>query len=315
MKPLSTLLLASASWMLFSCAKKDELSDHLADALSSPGKQVSGVNKPGDLDYTVMPASAFSKHHPVLLKAEYMRCQKRGNNDNATILYNDKKTKPDAEFVTRDPRRGGRRVITYAIGNAYTRDFGVSKQAVNNAIDRAMNNWSESSCSRLIFKKVTNEESIGYVASQIGFGGWPTNIADLQHAGFLPRGFFDALTPDGGSFVLAVTFTFVYFGDDGLPTDIDHNGVNDVAFRETYYNDNFNWRNSQNTDYDIESVALHETGHALGLSHFGTGYQLRNGDIRFRPRAVMNAVYVGSMRHLQREDKSFQCSIWNDWNQ
>ena len=43
--------------------------------------------------------------------------------------------------------------------------------------------------------------------------------------------------------VLGVTFTFVWVDDvTGEPSDMDGNGRDDVAFREMYYNNNFDSR-------------------------------------------------------------------------
>lgn len=302
MKPFSLATsLVSACLLLAGCTKND---------LVQPEKS---LVLPGAVTYSSLPASAFTKHKPGLLKAEFMTSG-RSKSEGMTILYNDKKTRPDAEFVTIDPRRGASKMITYAVGDLLTSDFGVSHDAVNGAIDRAMQSWSRSSRNRIQFQKVYTTENLGYVSSALGFGGYAENIADIQHAGFLPGDFFSLLTPGGGDFILAVTFTFIYFDENGLPTDIDQNGVNDVAFRETYYNDNFNWRISHSVDFDIESVALHESGHALGLSHFGKGVLCKDGKIRFNPRAVMNAVYVNAMRQPKEEDRNFLWSIWKNWN-
>ncbi len=306
MKSLSAChLLATACVLLSACSKNDQALEQVSAKTKARNTKTS---------YTDLPARVFAGHKAALLKAEYMCKKGRDRFDGATILYNDRKTKPDAEFVSRDPRRGCRRVITYAIGQNCTRDFGVSRQSVHNAIDRAMETWSRTCCTHIQFQKQANREQIGYVSSLLGFGGNETNKADLQHAGFLPGEFFDVLTPDGGNFILAVTFTFIFFDENGMPTDIDNDGVNDAAFRETYYNDRFNWRISLQNDYDIESVALHEAGHSLGLSHFGKGIQLKNGKIIFTPRAVMNAVYVNALREPTKEDRSFLCSVWYDWN-
>ena len=93
-----------------------------------------------------------------------------------------------------------------------------------------------------------------------GASGSPFIFADLTHGGWLPKAFFDALTAGGGSFIIGVTFTFVFTvgPPTNTPTDIDGNGKLDVAFREIYYNDNFSWADDGATNVDVESVALHE---------------------------------------------------------
>lgn len=293
--------LVSACVLLAGCSKNDVVTPENSLVL------------PTAATYSTLPKSVYATHKPGLLKAEFLTSG-RSKSEGMTILYNDKKTKPDAEFVAIDPRRGASKMLTYAVGDVLTTDFGITHDAVNNAIDRAMQSWSKVSHNKIQLQKIYTTENLGYVSGALGFGGYGQNIADIQHAGFLPADFFNLLTPGGGDFILAVTFTFIYFDENGLPTDIDQNGFNDVAFRETYYNDNFNWRNSNSLDYDIETVALHETGHALGLSHFGKGILCKDGKVRFNPRAVMNAVYVDALRQPKEEDRSFLWSVWKNWN-
>jgi hypothetical protein len=130
-------------------------------------------------------------------------------------------------------------------------------------------------------------------------GGTPGSpIADITHAGWLNPPFFNAIAPNGANFILGVTFTFIFTGQNNAPTDIDHNGLADVAFREIYYNRGFAWgtNGASNNNVDVESVATHESGHAFGLGHFGKVFLTKKGstiaDIKYAPRAVMNAVYV-----------------------
>ncbi len=61
-----------------------------------------------------------------------------------------------------------------------------------------------------------------------------TPFADITHAGWLPATFFNAIAPNGASFIPGVTFTFTFIDGGGNPTDIDGNRRADVAFREIY---------------------------------------------------------------------------------
>jgi len=302
MKPFNLVLsFASVCLILAGCSKSDTIAPKNSLTIQE------------GIPYSSMPKTAFVAHKPGLYKAEFLTSN-QSKREGMTIVYNYKKPRPDAEFVSIDPRRGASKLLTYAIGAELTKDFNVSGGAVHSAIDKAVKSWVKASRNKLQMQQVFTTENLGYVSGQLGFGGYESNIADIQHAGFLPGDFFNILTPGGGDFVLAVTFTFIYFDENGLPTDIDNNNLNDVAFRETYYNDNFNWRNSTSRDYDIETVALHETGHALGLSHFGKGLLCKDGKIHFTPRAVMNAVYVNPLRQPKEEDRTFLWSIWKNWN-
>jgi hypothetical protein len=155
---------------------------------------------------------------------------------------------------------------------------------------------------------------LGYVQWALGFGGIPGWVADITHAGWQPAPFFDLIEPGGSSFILGVTFTFVFVDDAGVPTDIDGNGRLDVAFREIYYNDAFPWGINTDWPIDVETVALHETGHGLSQGHFGKLFRTdENGWLHFAPRALMNAGYTGIQQTLSGTDIAGHCSIWAAW--
>jgi hypothetical protein len=66
--------------------------------------------------------------------------------------------------------------------------------------------------------------------------------------------------------VLADTVTF-FFRVNGQPSDINHDGFMDPAFAETYYNDDFAWAITPTSQaFDVLTVALHESGHALAAT-------------------------------------------------
>ena len=131
--------------------------------------------------------------------------------------------------------------------------------------------------------------------------------ADIVHAGWVPAGIFP---PN----VIAVTFTFIFVDGAGNPTDIDNNQRGDVAWREIYYNDQFVWR--INGDIDVETVALHESGHGLSQDHVGKLFQtISNTEFHFAPRAVMNAGYTGVQQVLTASDNAGHCANWGSWPQ
>lgn len=143
--------------------------------------------------------------------------------------------------------------------------------------------------------------------------------ADVIVGGWLPREYFDCLVPDpagpGGDFILGVTWTFS-FG-----TDANNDGYVDTALKEQYYNEAFDWVTSGASFLnfaliDIESVAVHENGHAADLGHFGgPPPPLRlhpNGRI-FSPEAVMNPAYAGGeKRSLLPIDEAGYHTLWAD---
>lgn len=182
------------------------------------------------------------------------------------------------------------------------------------AIDRAMQTWDGVKCSTLGLFRVPSDPSIstGFVSALFGFGGSFDYVADLVHAGWLPADFFDLLAPDGSEFILGVTFTIIFTDDDGNPVDTDGNGKVDVAWREIYYNDAFLWADGNH--YDVETIALHESGHGLSQAHFGKAFTTNsNGKLHFAPRAVMNAAYSGIQTEIKGSDNGGHCSNWASW--
>ncbi len=63
----------------------------------------------------------------------------------------------------------------------------------------------------------------------------------------------------------------------------------------------------------------HETGHALGLGHFGKVFVTKHAaadgiqiaDIKYAPYAIMNAIYVTGRNEIAGTDHSSFCQIWS----
>jgi hypothetical protein len=181
------------------------------------------------------------------------------------------------------------------------------------AIDRAMQTWDDVTCSDLgMFKVPSQPGSTGFVSALFGYGGSFEYFADVLHAGWLPASFFDLLATDGSTFILAVTFTIIFTDELGNPVDTDNNGKIDVAWREIYYNDAFEWADGDT--YDVETIALHEAGHGLSQGHFGQAFRTdKNNKLHFAPRAVMNAAYSGIQTEIRASDNGGHCSNWASW--
>ena len=103
-------------------------------------------------------------------------------------------------------------------------------------------------------------------------------------------------------------------------TDIDNNGRADTAFREIYYDPFVGffgpprvWADDGVSNIDVETVALHEIGHGLSQAHFGKVFFDNKGNLKFAPKAVMNAVYVGPQRTLLGTDGGGHCANWANW--
>lgn len=245
-----------------------------------------------------------------LSKIEYYGADGAGN----TVLFNDRGNKQlDADFVPEDIRRGGFSDIAYGLdGTEGATTSGLSQTQTDDAILRAMNTWDNISCSKglELTNLGTTPFDLGYVEALVtngaeGFFGF----TDIMHSGFNTTVTDAVFGP--GSNVLGVTFTFVW--TDGIePTDIDNNGKDDVAFRDIYYNDAFFWADGSNID--VETVALHETGHGLSQAHFGKLFISGGNDkFHFSPRAVMNAGYTGVQTNIGKTDQAGHCSNWGSW--
>lgn len=185
------------------------------------------------------------------------------------------------------------------------------------AIDRAMATWRADSCLETtdIVKRADGGTDPDIFDSFYGFGrfGDPF-LADITNAGWLPRAFFEAVFgPGGGRGVLAFSVTFIFTDDDGVPTDINGDNYLDTALNEVYYNDTFGDRRDDRAGnpwginialpgIDVETVALHENGHSLGLGHVGPP-----------PVAVMNPVYAGIRHTPFAADDAGMCAVWSSW--
>jgi hypothetical protein len=245
-----------------------------------------------------------------LEKMEYYTADGAGN----TVFFNDRGNKQlGSDYVPNDPRNAlpGTAVPYLIDGTQLTTASGLNTLAPLNTVRET---WSNVTCSSGLEVQdlgVTPTD-VGFVSNIFfGFGGsngfFPGVIVQ---AGMLPSAFFDALAPGGGNGILGVCFTLVW------NEDINNDGKGDVAIKEIYYNNGFNWQDrvATGTGFDFETVALHETGHALSQAHFGKVSRTEsNGKVHFSPRAVMNAGYSGTNRVIEKTDEAGHCSNWGNW--
>eukprot|EP01083_Nonionella_stella_P265133 898489_1 len=101
----------------------------------------------------------------------------------------------------------------------------------------------------------------------------------------------------------AVTVLFDY------NDEIMYENEGEIAFAEIYFNDDFSWdilEESVPNVYDVETVALHELGHALSQSHFHpSGKSISE--------VVMTPVYFGVNHDLHGVDIGAHCAKWAQW--
>ncbi len=252
-----------------------------------------------------------SKEGFAILMAEYFTSGE-GDEMGRTVIFSNRGNKQlSADFVPNPSLSldGSTDISYYVDENRPSTDLPVSTSS--EAIYRAMSTWDGITCSELGINPVPYDgRPTGFVAAIFGFGGSFEYVADVVHAGWLPRSFFDLLAPGGGDFILGVTFTIIFTDNEGNPIDTDNNKKIDVAFREIYYNDNFTWNDG--STYDVETVALHEAGHGLSQAHFGEAF-VNEGGLHFSPRAVMNAAYSGVQTRITKTDNAGHCSNWAQW--
>lgn len=212
----------------------------------------------------------------------------------------------DFRWVSGDPRRqAAGDTLSYLVDPSWGQATasGVSQGATEAAIERAMSRWAASTC---VVHEVVKRPYPGGDVTVFDFfldrGGFGEPFAaDIVHAGWLSED-SGLLGPD----VLGISVTFIFVDPaTGEPTDLDGDQRMDTALNEIYYNDRFRWSLSGSGEegtYDVETVALHEAGHALAVGHFGSP-----------PEAVMNPVYDGVRRKLFPMDHAGLCTVWGSW--
>jgi len=207
-------------------------------------------------------------------------------------------------WVAGDPRREAEgTALTYMVDTADLGATGLTAAAAEAAVDRAMGTWASDGCLQKVTlaKRASDGTDADIFDFRYGYGDYGDyRKADIVHAGFLPPDFFEQVTgPGGGETVLAMSVTFIYVDPTGRPSDADKDGYLDMAHNEIYYNQAFSWAAG---GMDVESAALHEIGHSLGIGHIGPP-----------PEAVMNPIYAGVERALHPIDHAALCSVWGSW--
>ena len=236
-----------------------------------------------------------------------------------TLFASDRFKRLGERWVPGDARRlaQGNSLTYLTVMSAGAANPGIPATETEAAIDRCFTTWEDAAgCASLDLVKRPDTGADATIVDfylEMGDLGDPF-LADIVNAGFVPGEFFERLVTDGSRFILAVTFTLVFVDDYGYPTDLDRNHEYDTALAEVYYNNEFRWTVTGTGGVDIETVALHENGHTLGLGHFGNIFLTdANSKLHIAPRAVMNAVYVGPLRVPQRTDLAGLCGEYANW--
>lgn len=222
-----------------------------------------------------------------------------------TVFANDRTLRLTSQWVPNDQRRGAQgNDLTHVVFSAFGSANGGSLNG-EPVIDASMDTWNDLKKNSGV--NVVKVQDTGANPSAIlSIGGQVGNpfLADITTMGFLPGFIFDVvLGPGASNSVLGVAFTFVF------------TGTQDVALKEVWYNDAFTWSTDGTPGtIDIETVALHENGHALGFGHFGKISVINaTGKLKVAPRSVMNAINLGVQRELLGTDKASYNSVYGNW--
>jgi hypothetical protein len=251
-------------------------------------------------------------------KAEYILAPTAPVPASGQIVFaNDRAKQLTSRWVPGDARRladGDR--ITYMNFTPFMAANGAGN--AEGAIDASFETWDASKCTTLdVVKRAWNGGNPSAILGITGIPAVSVFSADIVTMGFLPGFIFDAvLGPGASANVLGVTFTFVFLESAGGPeSDIDGDGRTDTALKEVWYNDAFDWTLSGlGNDIDVETVALHENGHAFELGHFGKIFgTLSNLRLHVSPRAVMNAAILGTLRSPKGTDNAGFCGNFAGW--
>ena len=266
------------------------------------------------------------------------------------VFANDRTRGLVLEWVAGDPRRDGRRGVTYAIDPVLrTTAFGIpnlpaievdgggfrlSTQAeLESYVEEGMQAWRDRRCADAPIERVsvpagTDPDQLEEFLLLVQDPG-PNYVqpADIVQAGWQPPEFFEAIVEGGADAILGVAFSFGFVDDQGTAdpdddvlTDINGDGKYDTSLVEVYYNPSFIWTNrgAPGGFIDFYSVIAHESGHALGLAHFGKVFITKKdaadgihiADLKYAPKALMNAVYVQGRDEILGTDNSSFCQIW-----
>jgi hypothetical protein len=293
-------------------------------------------------------------------KAELIVDPNVWNGASSTVLIaNDRIRGLAYEWVAGDARRNHRVGLTYAVDPVLTapnhnlaldptiltrpatrNPDGSNRRSVPNAqldiqIEEGMTAWRNQTCSDAPIQRVAvpagvDPDQLDQVILGQRINSNYAQVADVVQSGWLPPVFFEAIQTGGGTGIIGVAFSFWFVDDKGtpteaddVPTDVNSDGRLDTGLVEIYYNNAFFWGTTRALNVvDFYSIIAHETGHSLGLAHFGQVFVtkkdaadgLQIADIKYAPLALMNAVYVTGRNEIAGSDLSSYCMIWGSKN-
>jgi hypothetical protein len=243
------------------------------------------------------------------------------------------------QWVEGDPRRHAEDPLTlyYRIDQTELPP-GVTWADTEAAIDGAAATFNQVTCGRsVLLERLPSDpgQDLGFIQHQLGYGGADSPQADITFAGWLPASFMTAAGVPGS---FAVALPLVWQTDDTLAlgvevldparsfTDVNRDRKHDLYATEIYFNRDWNYvvddPDLANTLFyiDVQSIVLHELGHALGMDHFGRTQILLddNGelvDLIINPNSanLMNTNNYMYKRDLSGSDTASFCQLYGNW--
>lgn len=216
---------------------------------------------------------------------------------------------------------------------------GISWEDTEAAIESAVATFNQVQCGKnfqLVRVNADVDTDLGFIQDQVGSDGSPEPMADITFAGWVPQSFFDAIGfPGSMGIALPVAFEApddsLVWGLDVLDptrdvTDINGDGKHDLFATEIYFTavadyvvDDDDLGNSL-FYIDLESIVLHELGHALGMDHFGRTKFILDEDgnlvdviLNENSVSVMNTNNFFVKRELTGSDNGSFCGLYGSW--
>lgn len=245
------------------------------------------------------------------------------------------------QWVENDPRRHAEAGLTlYYRIDLSEPPPGVSVAETEAAIEAAVATFEQVSCGRnldLVRVETDPALNLGYIQNLVDLelGGEETPQADITFAGWLPAEFMTAAGVDG-SFGVALPVAWKTDGslawgldlwDPTLSfTDVNRDRKHDLFSTEVYFNEDWRYvtddEDKANTLFyiDVQTIATHELGHALGMGHFGRSTVIldANGefiDLYVNPNSasLMNTSSYYQKRDLSGSDIASFCGLYANW--
>jgi hypothetical protein len=231
-----------------------------------------------------------------------------------------------SRWVQGDPRRQGRRAISYGNWEPGMWTLGLDHQYfyVEPGLDGAAATWNNVLCSNARLVK-TSLPPLTIPSRYLRFRGYANvpQLVDIGIVGWLPGSIFEKLFGPIGRLYVGITIYDAYVDPlTGQFTDIDGDQRPDQANAEIWFQEggyyDVLWTLQANDDFyqlgmDVQTIALHELGHALDLDHMGAVFTDPRGVVHESPIAIMNPLAVRSKRVPFGTDAAALCSNFATW--